>query len=148
MNGWPQEQVAFRRCSGYVFQFDVQSPELTVRETVLFSARLRLAADNVKTDEDLEVFVHQVLEDVGLNQIADSLVGTDEGIGLSFEQKKRLSIAVELAAAPSVIFADEVSSLIEVAPATVDRLTNNAKANIWFRRKVCVDCFKGFAKDQ
>ena len=42
LNGFLQDPVSFRRCSGYVEQFDVQSPELTVRETVLFSARLRL----------------------------------------------------------------------------------------------------------
>ena len=40
--------------------------------------------------------------------MSDALVGSDETFGLSFEQKKRLSIAVELAASPSVIFLDEV----------------------------------------
>jgi len=45
---------------------------------------------------------------VELSSLRDSPVGTDEGVGLSFEQKKRLSIAVELAASPSVIFLDEV----------------------------------------
>jgi len=43
-----------------------------------------------------------------LSALRDSPVGTDEGLGLSFEQKKRLSIAVELAASPSIIFLDEV----------------------------------------
>jgi ABC-type multidrug transport system ATPase subunit len=45
--------------------------------------------------------------DVELTELQDALVGTDE-VGLSFEQKKRLSIAVELAASPSIIFLDEV----------------------------------------
>lgn len=48
--------------------------------------------------------------DVELTNLSHTLVGTDEGVGLSFEQKKRLSIAVELAASPSIIFLDEVGS--------------------------------------
>ena len=110
LNGFPQDPVSFRRCSGYVEQFDVQTPELTVRETILFSARLRLDPKVVETDEEKEAFVDQVIRDAELTELKDTLVGTDETGGLSFEQKKRLSIAVELAASPSVIFLDEVSS--------------------------------------
>ena len=53
LNGFEQEKISFRRCSGYVEQFDVQSPQLTVRETVLFSARLRLNSEdpNLASDE-------------------------------------------------------------------------------------------------
>jgi hypothetical protein len=42
LNGFPQEPNAFRRCAGYVEQFDTQSPQLTIRETVDFSAKMRL----------------------------------------------------------------------------------------------------------
>jgi ABC-type multidrug transport system ATPase subunit len=45
---------------------------------------------------------------VELTNLRDALVGSDETFGLTFEQKKRLSIAVELAASPSVLFLDEV----------------------------------------
>jgi ABC-type multidrug transport system ATPase subunit len=48
-------------------------------------------------------------EYVELTNLRDALVGTDDSFGLSFEQKKRLSVAVELAASPSVLFLDEVS---------------------------------------
>jgi ABC-type multidrug transport system ATPase subunit len=108
LNGFPQDPIVFRRCSGYVEQFDVQSPELTVRETVLFSARLRLDPD--KSDKEKQAFADQVIEHVELTDLADCLVGTSEDVGLSFEQKKRLSIAVELAASPSIIFLDEVGT--------------------------------------
>lgn len=107
LNGWEQSAISFRRCSGYVEQFDVQSPELTVRETVIFSARLRLEAKRVDTEEERIAFVDQILKDMELSELANVLVGTENGIGLSFEQKKRLSIAVELAASPSVLFLDE-----------------------------------------
>ena len=109
MNGHLQEPISFRRCSGYVEQFDVQSPELTVRETVLFSARLRLDPKKVKTDEEVQIFCDQVLRTLELTPLGDCLVGSDEEGGLSFEQRKRLSIAVELAASPSILFLDEVS---------------------------------------
>lgn len=111
LNGFPQEVESFRRCSGYVEQFDVQAPELTVRETALFSARLRLDSNEpqVATDDAKKEYVDRVLETLELLNIADCLVGSDEEGGLSFEQRKRLSIAVELAASPSIIFLDEVS---------------------------------------
>jgi len=61
LNGFPQDAMTFRRCSGYVEQFDVQSPELTVRETILFSARLRLDPALVPNDEDVQNFVDSVM---------------------------------------------------------------------------------------
>jgi ABC-type multidrug transport system ATPase subunit len=104
LNGWPQDPTSFRRCSGYVEQFDVQSPELTVLETVLFSARMRLESRIARTDDVIVAVCEQILADVELQMLANSLVGNENGSGLSFEQKKRLSIAVELAASPSVLF--------------------------------------------
>lgn len=90
----------------------MQSPELTIRETVLFSARLRLDPELMETDKQYQDFVDIVLEEVGLSDLALALVGTDSSDGLSFEEKKRLSIAVELAASPSLLFLDEVSFVV------------------------------------
>lgn len=110
LNGYEQEKIAFRRCSGYVEQFDVQAPQLTVRETVLFSARLRLNSEDPKlaSDDAKQKYTDQVLKILELTPLADCVVGTDGEGGLSFEQRKRLSIAIELAASPSIIFLDEV----------------------------------------
>ena len=91
-------------------QFDVHSPELTDPESAVSSTRLRLDPKIVQNDKDKLAFVDQILKEVELSDLAGSLVGTDEGGGLSFEQKKRLSIAVELAALPSVLFLDEPTS--------------------------------------
>jgi ABC-type multidrug transport system ATPase subunit len=111
VNGFPQDQASFRRCSGYVEQFDIQSPQLTVRETVLFSGRLRLDSTKIKSDEDKTKFCDLVLKVLELVPLKDCLVGSAEEGGLSFEQKKRLSIAVELAASPSILFLDEVRNI-------------------------------------
>ena len=108
INGHPQEPNSFRRMTGYVEQFDVQSPQLTVRETVEFSAKMRLE-ESIPMETKLK-FVDKVLAMLELDSIAGFIVGDDTG-GLSFEQKKRLSIAVELAANPSCIFLDEPTSV-------------------------------------
>jgi ABC-type multidrug transport system ATPase subunit len=108
VNGFPQELKTFRRCSGYVEQFDIQSPQLTVRETVLFSGRLRLDANKVRSDNQKKRYCDMVLQILELTPLADTLVGNSDEGGISFEQKKRLAIAVELAASPSILFLDEV----------------------------------------
>jgi ABC-type multidrug transport system ATPase subunit len=121
VNGFPQDKETFRRVTGYVEQFDVQAPELTVRETVLYSARLRLDSNEpvVATDEAKDHYVDVVLKTLELTSIADCLVGSDEEGGLSFEQRKRLSIAVELAASPSIIFLDEPTSGLDARAASI-----------------------------
>ena len=94
LNGHLQEEISFRRCTGYVEQFDTQTPQLTVRETVEFSAKLRLEESRPEvTDENISKFVNQTLDMLELTNIQNLQVGSDEEGGLSFEQKKRLSIA-------------------------------------------------------
>jgi ABC-type multidrug transport system ATPase subunit len=105
LNGHSQEENSFRRCMGYVEQFDVQSPQLTIRETVEFSAKMRLEeTDPTVRPESVTKFVAQTLNTLELTNLQDLQVGSDAAGGLSFEQKKRLSIAVEVAANPSVLF--------------------------------------------
>lgn len=122
-------------------QFDVQAPQLTVRETVLYSARLRLDSNNsaVSSDEDKVKFVDEVLHTLELEPLADCLVGDSLDGGLSFEQRKRLSIAVELAASPSIIFLDEVSvnccpyglRVALVSPSNLTRSSFFPSAYVW-----------------
>ena len=99
LNGFPQERTSFLRCSGYVEQFDVQQAELTIRETVEFCARLRLDASDpaICNDEGKLRYVDHVLETMELTDIQTLQVGSYEEGGLSFEQRKRLAIACELA---------------------------------------------------
>lgn len=109
LNGHPQEEKSFRRCTGYVEQFDTQSPQLTIRETIEFSAQLRLD-EKTTPQETIPKFVDQILYMLELTNLQDLQVGSDEEGGLSFEQRKRLSIAVEVAANPSILFLDEPTS--------------------------------------
>ena len=120
LNGHPQEELSFRRCTGYVEQFDVQSAALTIRETCEFSAKLRLeSTDPSVTEETTKQFIDQTLEMLELTNIENFQVGSDAAGGLSFEQKKRLSIAVELVANPSIIFLDEPTSGLDARAASI-----------------------------
>lgn len=73
---------------------DVHSSKATVRESLLFSARLRLE-ESIPRAKVAQV-VEETLDLVELRPLADHVVGDLGGEGLSIEQRKRLSIAVEL----------------------------------------------------
>lgn len=55
-----------------------------------------------------------IIQALELTREADVLVGSEDDGGLTFEQKKRLSIAVELAASPSIVFLDEVRNYFDL----------------------------------
>ena len=81
-----------------VEQFDVHSPQTTVHEALMFSARCRLSREH---DNDTVLhFVEEVESLVELLPLRDALVGAPGINGLSVEQRKRLTIAVELVANP------------------------------------------------
>ena len=82
--------------------------QLTVSESLVFSARLRFTKD-VEVNM-VYAFVNEVMQLVELEPLSDSLVGVPGVTGLSVEQRKRLTIAVELVANPSVVFMDEPTS--------------------------------------
>lgn len=98
----------FLHATQYVEQFDVQQPELTIRETVEFCAQLRLDKNDPKigSDEGKKKYAAYVLGLMELTNIQNLQVGSFAVGGLTFEQRKRLSIACELAGSPSVIFLD------------------------------------------
>jgi ABC-type multidrug transport system ATPase subunit len=64
-------------------------------------------------------FVNEVLETIELEEIRDSLVGVPGVNGLSTEQRKRLTIAVELVSNPSIIFMDEPTSGLDARAAAI-----------------------------
>jgi ABC-type multidrug transport system ATPase subunit/ABC-type multidrug transport system permease subunit len=95
------EPVAARGTDiGYVPQTDIVHPQLTVREALRFSARLRLPDD--ATQVDVEHAVDGVIAEVALEEHADTRIGS-----LSGGQRKRAGVAVELLGRPSLLFLDE-----------------------------------------
>ncbi|TVU49709.1 hypothetical protein EJB05_01035, partial [Eragrostis curvula] len=96
----------FSKYMGYVEQLDAHQPFLTVRESLQFSASLRLA--NGVSETRRRVHVELVLDQLDLQYYANQLVGSLKyGTGKTFEVAKKLTIAVELAANPSILFLEE-----------------------------------------
>ncbi|XP_004302337.1 PREDICTED: pleiotropic drug resistance protein 3-like [Fragaria vesca subsp. vesca] len=117
IGGYPKVQETFARVLGYCEQTDVHSPQITVEESLMFSAWLRLASQiDSKTKTE---FVNEVLETIELDGIKDSLVGIPGVSGLSNEQRKRLTIAVELVSNPSIIFMDEPTTGLDARAAAI-----------------------------
>ncbi|KAJ5676892.1 ABC multidrug transporter C [Penicillium maclennaniae] len=99
---------SFQRKTGYVQQQDLHLYTTTVREALRFSAILRQPA-HVSRQEKLD-YVEEVIKLLGMEGYADAIVGVP-GEGLNVEQRKRLTIGVELAAKPQLLlFLDEPTS--------------------------------------
>ncbi|KAH6981773.1 ABC-2 type transporter-domain-containing protein [Ilyonectria sp. MPI-CAGE-AT-0026] len=107
VDGNPRD-MSFQRKTGYVQQQDLHLQTSTVREALGFSALLRQPA-HVPRAEKLE-YVEQVIKLLDMEEYADAVVGVP-GEGLNVEQRKRLTIGVELAAKPPLLlFVDEPTS--------------------------------------
>ncbi len=105
INGDEDEMQRYNRIVGFVPQDDTMIRELTVRENITFSARVRLPRYGW-TDADIERHVDAVIEVLGLRECADTLSDHVSG-----GQRKRTNIGMELAMAPAAIFLDGESML-------------------------------------
>ncbi|XP_048490083.1 pleiotropic drug resistance protein 1-like [Beta vulgaris subsp. vulgaris] len=108
VSGYLKKQENFARVSGYCEQNDIHSPLMTVYESVVFSASLRLPKDI--SSKAKHNFVDEIMELIKLSPIKDALVGMSNINALSVEQGKRLTVAVELVANPSILFMGEPTS--------------------------------------
>ncbi|WFD34805.1 hypothetical protein MCUN1_001649 [Malassezia cuniculi] len=107
VNGNPLPK-SFQADAGYCQQQDVHLAQQTVREALQFSALLRQPRETPK--EERLAYVETVIDLLEMNSFADALVG-EVGEGLNVEQRKRLTIGVELAAKPKLLlFLDEPTS--------------------------------------
>ncbi|KAL0066972.1 Multidrug resistance protein [Marasmius tenuissimus] len=107
VDGKPRDE-SFQRKTGYVQQQDLHLETSTVREALIFSARLRQPHD--VSDKEKVEYVDEVIRLLGMEKYADAVVGVP-GEGLNVEQRKRLTIGVELAAKPALLlFLDEPTS--------------------------------------
>ncbi|KAG0587732.1 hypothetical protein KC19_2G187600 [Ceratodon purpureus] len=147
ISGYPKNQETFARISGYCEQTDIHSPQITVQESLIYSAWLRLAAEI--DAESKMAFVEEVLELVELKPLENALVGLPGISGLSTEQRKRLTIAVELVANPSIIFMDEPTSGLDARAAAivmrcVRNTVNTGRTVVCTIHQPSIDIFEAF----
>jgi ATP-binding cassette subfamily G (WHITE) protein 2 (SNQ2) len=112
---------SFQRSTGFAEQMDIHEPTQTVREALRFSAKLRQPR-HVSLEEKYR-YCEEVIDLLEMRDIAGAVIGA-HGTSLNQEQRKRLTIAVELASKPQLlIFLDEpTSGLDSLAAANIVRL--------------------------
>lgn len=101
-NGRQMKAQQLRGIVGFVPQEDIVHEDLTVRENLVYSARLRLSA--AKPQKEQVAIVEDVINVLQLRHIQNQVVGTAERRGISGGQRKRVNIGWELVSKPSILF--------------------------------------------
>ncbi|THH15930.1 hypothetical protein EW146_g4638 [Bondarzewia mesenterica] len=126
-----ERDSSFQRNTGYAQQQDLHLQTSTVREALIFSARLRQS--RTIPDSEKAAYVEEVIHLLEMEKYADAVVGVP-GEGLNVEQRKRLTIGVELVAKPKLLlFLDEPTSGLDSQTAwtictLLRKLANNGQA--------------------
>lgn len=108
INGREMGDSEFRRLAGFVDQEDTLMSTLTVYETVLYSALLRLPREMSIAAKKYRTL--ETMNELGILGIRDSRIGDSSHRSISGGEKRRVSIACELVTSPSILFLDEPTS--------------------------------------
>ncbi|KDN59896.1 hypothetical protein CSUB01_10867 [Colletotrichum sublineola] len=128
VNSSPDKMKRYKKVIGYVPQDDIVLPELTVYENIVHSAKVRLP--QTWSTADIESHVDSVIDCLELTHVRNSLVGSVGRPVISGGQRKRVSIGMELAAAPMAIFLDEPTSGLDATAASSMMRTLKAVARL------------------
>jgi ABC-type multidrug transport system ATPase subunit len=109
LHSWTiDDNELYKRVVGFVDQEDTLMSTLTVYETVLYSAVLRLPKD--MSIEAKKFRTLETMQELGILGIKDSRIGETGKRSISGGEKRRVSIACELVTSPSILFLDEPTS--------------------------------------
>ena len=108
VNGREVPDEMFKKVMGFVDQEDTLMSTLTVYETVLYSALLRLPRE--MSLEAKKFRTMETMNELGILGIKDSRIGDSGRRSISGGEKRRVSIACELVTSPSILFLDELTS--------------------------------------
>ncbi|CEO97557.1 hypothetical protein PBRA_000902 [Plasmodiophora brassicae] len=127
-NGKPRDPQRWRRIASFVEQDDVLFQNLTVRETLLYAAQLRLPSTMAQSEK--EARVDAIIEGLGLSACAKTYIGSADKRGISGGERKRVCIGCELVTDPDLLFLDEPTSGLDAftASSVVETLRALAKA--------------------
>ncbi|KAI3912940.1 hypothetical protein MKW92_048293 [Papaver armeniacum] len=164
-NGHGMNEFVPQRTSAYISQYDLHIGEMTVRETLAFSARCQGAgtgydmlaelarrekAANIKPDPDIDVYMKAaaidgqeasvvtdyVLKILGLDICADTLVGNEMLRGISGGQKKRVTTGEMLVGPARVLFMDEISTGLDSS--TTFQIVNSLRQTVHIMNSTAV----------
>ncbi|KZT23139.1 hypothetical protein NEOLEDRAFT_1096591 [Neolentinus lepideus HHB14362 ss-1] len=127
VNGREVEDVEVKKVVGFVDQEDCLMPTLTVYETVLYSALLRLPREMSLEAKKFRTL--ETMNELGILGIRDMRIGDSGHRSISGGEKRRVSIACELVTSPSILFLDEPTSGLDAYNAfnVIDSLVSLAR---------------------
>lgn len=108
VNGHTLSASEYKKLIGYLDQEDMMIPTLTVYETILYSALLRLPRSMSTAAKKFRVM--EVMQELGIDGIKDSKIGQADDRSISGGERRRVAIACELVTSPSILFLDEPTS--------------------------------------
>lgn len=108
INGQQVSTNHYKKLIGYVDQEEVMIPTLTVYETILYSALLRLPKSMSKAAKKFRVM--EVMQELNIDSIKDAKIGQPGARSISGGERRRVAIACELVTSPSILFLDEPTS--------------------------------------
>ncbi|KAL5451596.1 hypothetical protein PMIN07_005463 [Paraphaeosphaeria minitans] len=117
VNGSQTTISRLKKLTGYVPSDDILPSHLTVYETILHACRLR--GPRNWSEKQRSVATQSIMQSLGILHIQHQLVGDQLMSLISSGQRKRVSIATELIAAPMMLFLDEPTSGLDSTTAMV-----------------------------
>ena len=105
LNGAPYDNAELKRIAGYVMQDNLLNGCLTVEETLMYTAELRLP--RTFTYKERKERVEDVMIDLGLMHLRKAIIGMELKQGISGSERKRLCVAMQLINRPQLLFLDE-----------------------------------------
>jgi ATP-binding cassette subfamily G (WHITE) protein 2 len=108
INGKTYTKNLLKTMSGYVMQDDLIHAMLTVQETLMYTAALRMP--NTCLLPEREARCDECLKTMGIEYCRDVIVGDTRNKGISGGERKRLCVAMELITKPKLLFLDEPTS--------------------------------------
>ncbi|KAJ7549772.1 hypothetical protein O6H91_07G085800 [Diphasiastrum complanatum] len=128
LNGQELKGGIFRKISAYVMQDDLLFPMLTVEETLMFSAQIRLRSELSYARKRARV--NKLLLQLGLEKVAGTIIGDEGHRGISGGERRRVSIGVDIMHDPLLLFLDEPTSGLDSTSAhmVIETLKKIARA--------------------
>ncbi|KAG5058942.1 hypothetical protein JHK82_013929 [Glycine max] len=108
IDGKPVTTSYMKMVSSYVMQDDQLFPMLTVFETFMFAAEVRLPPSISRSEKKKRVY--ELLDQLGLQSATHTYIGDEGRRGVSGGERRRVSIGIDIIHKPSLLFLDEPTS--------------------------------------